>query len=47
MKQDSAVRRELLANALDDAYITVMRQAYFTIFEKDAHGMIVDGGTPG
>jgi oligoendopeptidase F len=34
------VRRDLLANALDDAYITVMRQAYFTIFEKDAHEMI-------
>jgi oligoendopeptidase F len=34
------VRRDLLAHALDDAYITVMRQAYFTIFEKDAHEMI-------
>jgi oligoendopeptidase F len=44
-EQDQSVRRELLANALDDAYITVMRQAFFTIFEKDAHQMIVDGGT--
>src|SRR5574340_204619 len=39
---DVSVRRELLANALDDAYITVMRQAYFTIFEKEANGMIVE-----
>jgi oligoendopeptidase F len=44
-EQDQSVRRELLANALDDAYITVMRQAFFTMFEKDAHRMIVDGGT--
>jgi oligoendopeptidase F len=42
---DVSVRRELLANALDDAYITVMRQAYFTIFEKQAHGMIVEGAS--
>jgi len=44
-EQDQSVRRELLANALDDAYITVMRQAFFTMFEKDAHRMIVDGET--
>ena len=41
-EKDPSVRRDLLANALDDAYITVMRQAYFTIFEKDAHRMIAD-----
>jgi oligoendopeptidase F len=42
-ENDPLVRRDLLANALDDAYITVMRQAYFTIFERDAHEMITDG----
>jgi oligoendopeptidase F len=41
-ENDPSVRRDLLANALDDAYITVMRQAYFTIFEKEAHEMIND-----
>lgn len=41
-EDDPAVRRDLLANALDDAYITVMRQAYFTVFERDAHDMIND-----
>lgn len=44
-EQDPSVRRELLANALDDAYLTVMRQAFFTIFEKDAHAMIAEGKT--
>jgi oligoendopeptidase F len=39
-ENDPSVRRDLLVNALDDAYLTVMRQAYFTIFEKDAHEMI-------
>jgi oligoendopeptidase F len=44
-ESDPAVRRDLLASALDDAYITVMRQAYFAIFEKDAHAMINDNCT--
>ena len=42
-ENDPSLRRDLLANALDDAYITIMRQAYFTVFEKDAHEMIIDG----
>ncbi len=39
-EQDPAVRRDLLARAIDDAFVTVMRQAYFAIFEHDAHDMI-------
>ncbi len=42
---DPAVRRDLLANAIDDAYATVERQAYFTLFERDAHRMIAEGKT--
>ena len=42
---DPAVRRDILARALDDAYVKVIRQTYFTIFEQDAHAMIVDGST--
>jgi oligoendopeptidase F len=42
-EQDPAVRRDLLAYAIDDAYVTVLRQAYFTIFEREAHRLIVDG----
>ena len=44
-ENDPAVRRDLLANALDDAYVTVMRQAYLTVFERDAHAMINDDCT--
>lgn len=39
---DPAVRRDLLAYAIDDAYITVIRQAYFTLFEREAYQMIAD-----
>ena len=42
-EQDPAVRRDLLAHAIDDAYVTVLRQAYFTLFEQEAHRMIVEG----
>ena len=39
-ESDPTVRRDLIASAMDDAYATVMRQAYFTIFERQAHEMI-------
>jgi oligoendopeptidase F len=42
---DPAVRRDLLAHAIDDAYATIQRQAYFTIFERDAHRLIAEGKT--
>lgn len=44
-EQDVAVRREILAHSIDDAYATVTRQAYFTIFERDAHRLINEGGS--
>jgi oligoendopeptidase F len=43
---DIAVRRSLLAYAIDEAYATVLRQAYITLFEIDAHQLIIDGKTP-
>ncbi|WP_231129154.1 M3 family oligoendopeptidase [Candidatus Nitrosocosmicus hydrocola] len=33
-------KRILLAEQIDDFYATIMRQAYFTIFEIDAHKMV-------
>jgi oligoendopeptidase F len=42
---DPTVRREILARSIDDTYATVMRQAYFVIFERDAHAMIEEGST--
>lgn len=42
---DPAVRRDLLAYAIDDAYATIQRQAYFTLFEREAHKQIMAGQT--
>jgi len=42
---DEAVRRDLLFKQMDDAYATIMRQAFFAMFEKQAHQMIADGAS--
>jgi oligoendopeptidase F len=42
---DVGVRRDLLVHALDDAYATVTRQAFFVLFERRAHEMIANGAT--
>jgi oligoendopeptidase F len=39
-ESDPSVQRDLLLTILDDAYATVERQAYISIFEKDAHAKI-------
>jgi oligoendopeptidase F len=44
-ESDPAVRRDLLAYAIDDAYVTVIRQAYFTLFEREAYRVIDEGGS--
>jgi oligoendopeptidase F len=40
---DPLARRELLAAAVDDVYATVLRQAYFVLFEQEAHEAILAG----
>ena len=40
---DPLARRELLAAAVDDVYATVLRQAYFVLFESEAHEAIRTG----
>jgi len=42
---DLAVRRDLLAYTIDDAYASIQRQAYFALFERQAHDMIGKGQT--
>jgi oligoendopeptidase F len=42
---DPNVRRDLLADAVDDTYATVLRQAYFVLFERDAHRLVAEGKT--
>jgi len=41
----TAVKQGLLISQLDDIYATVVRQAYFVLFEKTAHDMIAKGAT--
>jgi len=40
---DPEVRRALLFRQMDDNYATILRQAYFAIFEKQAHDRIQSG----
>lgn len=40
-----SVKQGLLISQLDDIYATVVRQAYFVLFEKAAHDMIAKGAT--
>lgn len=42
---DDAVRRDMLFRQVDDAYATILRQAYFAIFEKEAHEMVAAGAS--
>ncbi len=42
---DPAVRRDLLVTMLDGAYATIARQAYFVLFEREAHRRAVKGAT--
>jgi oligoendopeptidase F len=44
-ESDPTVQREILARFVDDAYATVMRQAYFVLFEREAHALIEEGKT--
>lgn len=45
-EKDPLVQRDILASAVDDMYATVMRQAFFVIFERDAHAAILDNKSP-
>jgi oligoendopeptidase F len=44
-EKDEAVKRDLLFKQMDDAYATIQRQAFFAMFEKQAHQMIADGAS--
>ncbi len=39
------LRKHLIASKLDDIYATVIRQAFFTLFEIEAHNLIQKGAT--
>jgi oligoendopeptidase F len=44
-ESDASVRQTMLFRQVDDAYATVMRQAYFAIFERQAHELVQQGAT--
>jgi oligoendopeptidase F len=39
-ESDESVRRDILFRQVDDAYATIQRQAFFALFEKQAHEMV-------
>lgn len=41
--RDPSLRRNLLAKYVDDSYASILRQAYFVLFERDAHKLIGEG----
>jgi oligoendopeptidase F len=44
-EKDPAVRRDMLFRQVDDAYMVIMRQAFFAIFERQAHEMVAKNAT--
>lgn len=42
-EKNPVLRRHLIAAKLDDYYATIQRQAFFTLFEQEAHEMIRGG----
>jgi oligoendopeptidase F len=44
-ESDENVRRDMLFQQVDDAYATIMRQAFFALFERQAHEMTQQGAS--
>ena len=44
-EKDESVRRDLIFRQVDDSYATILRQAYFAMFERTAHKMIVNNAS--
>jgi len=42
-ESDERVRRDLLFRQVDDAYATILRQAFFALFERRAHDLVQSG----
>jgi oligoendopeptidase F len=39
-ESNEAVRKEILFRQMDDAFVNILRPAYFAIFEKQAHALV-------
>ncbi len=44
-EKDENVRRDILFSQVDDSYATILRQAYFALFEREAHDLINKGAS--
>ena len=44
-ERDESVRVDMLFRQVDDAYATIMRQAFFAIFERQAHKLVHQGAS--
>lgn len=44
-ESDPILRRDILARFVDNAYATIIRQAYFVLFEREAHALIEEDQT--
>lgn len=42
---DESVKQDILFGQLDDAFATILRQIYFALFEREAHGMIANNAS--
>jgi oligoendopeptidase F len=45
VEDDEGVQRDLLFRQVDDAYATIMRQAFFALYEREAHELIHQGAS--
>jgi oligoendopeptidase F len=45
LEKDAEARREIMAETIDNIYATVLRQAFFVLFEREAHRMAAEGST--
>lgn len=44
-ESDEDVRRDLLFRQVDDSYATILRQAFFALFERQAHDMVFNNAS--
>jgi oligoendopeptidase F len=44
-ESDPAVRRDMLFKQMDDSYATIGRQAFFALFERQAHDLTANGAS--
>jgi oligoendopeptidase F len=44
-ESDEDVRRDILFSQVDDNYATIVRQAFFALFERQAHDIVHQGGS--